>query len=279
MKRTIFSLKLELYLQLCYFYLFKPVSPLLPMISRSLYCAVAAVFFSVVGYGEETKDTSPSQKGEKDKKKLTPEEIIAAWDADQDGKLTEEEFAKSKRARHLSPARQSRIFSQLDRDQNDALTLDELNRAYGKVFQKGERWVSPQLIDELDTNQDGVITRKEFDSGKRFSGILLRRRAKIFNRLDKNVDGVLTTADRVERNKEAGIYFNQLDSNQNGFLSLDEFMKSEQARKLLRDRYRSLDEDQDGRLSEYELYRKDDGKSSRKNSKKKKAAEKEAPKE
>ena len=58
----------------------------------------------------------------------------------------------------------STLFNQLDRDQDGTLSGDELD-AYGEPA-AGQEKEKLQLLDRYDTDDDGVITREEFDEGR-----------------------------------------------------------------------------------------------------------------
>ncbi len=187
------------------------------------------------------------------KKTLNPKRIIATFDLNKDGKLDEEEFSQSKRAASLSPEAQTLLFKQLDKDQDNFISLKELKKAFWK-----NRRVSSELIESLDENHDGIITRVEFDLGRRFKKLPPEARDRVFKRLDQNKDGQLTEADQPKKKRKVGIYFDTMDINDDGQLTPIEFSQTEQAKRLLKARFDWLDWNKDGMLDEAELYRKDD---------------------
>ncbi|HEX7011781.1 MAG TPA: EF-hand domain-containing protein [Steroidobacteraceae bacterium] len=73
-------------------------------------------------------------------------------------------------------------------------------------------------LEQADANKDGMITRDELDM----------HRAERFAKLDKNADGYLDASDRQGRRRRGrhGSHFESLDTDGDGKISKDEFMKA-----------------------------------------------------
>lgn len=108
--------------------------------------------------------------------------IFDQLDANKDGKITRQEFKEQ-----LQPAKAAKVigellkevFDSIDVNKDGSLTPDELNKAYGQLFEKkevksGKSW-STLLVDaglnpdfyvfeQLDDNSDGKVTWEEFSS-------------------------------------------------------------------------------------------------------------------
>lgn len=113
-------------------------------------------------------------------------------DANSDGVLTRAEFDAGRAA----------TFARLDADRNGQLTREEMRAERGERRGRGG-WRGHRGgpggpgggLAGADANNDGNITREEF----------LARPTEMFNRLDANHDGVISTAERPQRpERQAG---------------------------------------------------------------------------
>jgi len=112
--------------------------------------------------------------------------MLQRFDADKDGKLTEDELG----------AQMWRRMSRFDSDSDGALTKQELEsmsrRGGGRGGSSDAAWKF--LADKYDANKDGKIEKGEYD-----------RDEATFTRLDKNGDGALTKEDwQGEQERERG---------------------------------------------------------------------------
>jgi Ca2+-binding EF-hand superfamily protein len=103
----------------------------------------------------------------------TGESLVKLLDANADGKVSRDEFAKI-----LS------LFDILDKDHNGELSADELNGFFRAVNDAGTQATGGvevnNLFEKYDKNKDGKITADEIGNDK------------IFKSLDLNKDGVVT---------------------------------------------------------------------------------------
>lgn len=103
----------------------------------------------------------------------TGESLTKLLDANADGKVSREEFAKV-----LS------LFDVLDKDHNGELSPEELNGFFGAVRDAQAQATGGvevnNLFEKYDKNKDGKITAEEFGN------------ERIFKSLDLNKDGVVT---------------------------------------------------------------------------------------
>ena len=107
--------------------------------------------------------------------------MFLGLDADDNGKLTLEEFVKpinwkagkekrnAKKAKakpkkqNVSKDKQTQRFGWIDKDKNDAITLEELKEFHkGRKNKKGEPVQSELMFLGLDSNDDGKINLEEF---------------------------------------------------------------------------------------------------------------------
>ena len=149
---------------------------------------------------------------------------FAAMDADHDGNITRAEWKGNDigfamrdangdgvlSAAELAPAAQPEApeaaFARLDGNHDGSLAREE--------------WTGPaDDFDRLDKNRDGKVTRDEFLNLNRPSRDNKSRLEGIFRRLDKNRDG------RIARAEWDGGRFDHFDTNHDGYLSRDEFLR------------------------------------------------------
>jgi Ca2+-binding EF-hand superfamily protein len=102
-------------------------------------------------------------------------------DSNSDGVLTRQEFDVGRVA----------SFARLDADNNGQLTREEMRAERGerRGGRGGHRGGGMHSLTRADANSDGNITRDEF----------LARPTQMFDRLDANDDGVISTAERPQR--------------------------------------------------------------------------------
>lgn len=106
-------------------------------------------------------------------------------DTNSDGVLTRQEFDAGRAA----------DFIRLDADHNGQLTREEMRADRGERGEHrrgrrgGHRGEGMHRLASADANNDGNITREEF----------LARPNEMFQRLDANNDGVISTAERPQR--------------------------------------------------------------------------------
>jgi len=102
------------------------------------------------------------------------------------------------------------------------------------------------LFKTIDVNQDKKISMNEFST--HFFKVS-------FVYLDKNGDGKIHKEEWLIVEIQAGAekMFNQLDSNQDGFITIHEFSQPQAKREIVNNLFRTLDKNGDGVLEEEEL--------------------------
>ncbi|MDV7143012.1 EF-hand domain-containing protein [Tropicimonas sp. TH_r6] len=104
---------------------------------------------------------------------------LTRWDANNDGRVTLAEVEAGRAA----------LFGTYDINNDGTLSTDEFARiapqAYGGRQANNQRGTQSVIRSQIDTNGDGLVTRKEYVAGAR----LWR------DRMDTNGDGVLTATD------------------------------------------------------------------------------------
>jgi Ca2+-binding EF-hand superfamily protein len=104
-------------------------------------------------------------------------------DANSDGVLTRQEFDAGRDA----------TFTRLDANNDGQLTRAERRAERGERRGRSGRHGGMHSLERADANNDGNVTRDEF----------LARPTQMFDRLDANDDGVISTAERPQRRERA----------------------------------------------------------------------------
>jgi Ca2+-binding EF-hand superfamily protein len=154
-------------------------------------------------------------------------------DANSDGTVTRQEFDAHRVAR----------FATLDANHDGSLTREEMRAQRGERGERGHRGRRGGGMHSLaraDANNDGNITREEF----------LARPTQMFDRLDANHDGVISTTERPQR-PERGERSERRervnpDSNGDGQFSQAEFMS------MGASMFERVDANNDGRVTREE---------------------------
>lgn len=151
-----------------------------------------------------------------------------ALDHDRDNRLSRAEW-------HAS----YEMFSRLDRNRDDRLTLAE--------FTAADDDDAEDRFGDLDTNNDGRLTRDEWHGSN-----------AVFGALDGNRDGVLTRVEALGQQTNAPDEFRSVDVNNDGFLARNEWHWNTAA-------FARLDTNHDGRLARAEFENTTDTRSPQEN--------------
>jgi len=133
-----------------------------------------------------------------------------------------------------TPPRTSPSFSDLDKDHDGRLTLDEFKAGFQDLANPEEKFKS------LDTNGDGFLSISEYKAGypdpippkkvakngKKAANVDPKKVAKQFAKLDSNGDGKLSLDEfkaGYPKLPNPENKFQKLDNDGDGFLSLEEF--------------------------------------------------------
>jgi hypothetical protein len=148
---------------------------ILPVVMAAALCGV--------GMAAETNETrlpvGPTRLSLRPGLGMTPR--FQQMDTDGDGKISFEEFSRYNVARYTP-----QLFAQLDIDSSGALEISEIASESDKDFMR-----------LLDTDADGVISRKEFTEVE-------DKLQEAFDRWDKNRDGFLTENELTVLNRRFG---------------------------------------------------------------------------
>jgi len=163
----------------------------------------------------------------------------ANWDdRDVETSIASETDRSSTRFRALDHDRDNRLsraewhagyeeFSRLDRNRDNTLTLAEFTAADDEDVE--------DRFGDLDTNNDGRVTRDEWHGS-----------TAVFSALDANRDGVLTRVEALGQETNAPNEFRNIDVNNDGFIARNEWHWNAAA-------FDRLDTNRDGRLARAEF--------------------------
>ncbi len=156
--------------------------------------------------------------------------FIKRFDADRDGKVSKEEFAKARRER----------FAMRDLNDDGRIGLEDMPP---RMRERIGRWMGQEGKDGKDARKDGSPFTLER---------LLGRVDRQFARLDKDGDGFIDAKDLEPLAAERIAYasqrfFKRFDADRDGKVSKGEFDR------FARERFANLDLDGDGKITEADL--------------------------
>ena len=217
--------------------------------------------------GAEPPDAEPGKRrGGPPREKRDFFDHMLRLDEDRNGAISFAEFSKAERVSRLTAEEQRRLFDRLDKNKDGEIRRDEISR--GGLNPRpggGMRGGSPDL------DGDKKVSLEEFRQNPRMAGVPAERLEEIFRRMDRNRDGFLTGEDFRGRRPERpgggprpphGPFrdpkaFKELDTDDNGSLSFEEFRIGPRVKEMDEDRqedlFEKMDRDGDGTLRKDEL--------------------------
>jgi len=181
--------------------------------------------------------------------------LIVILDFDENGVLDFEEFKNAPKLRKSKNHQKRVLFDRFDKNSDEVIQEKELP-VYQRVIPISLRPWMPELISNLDLDNDGYVSYQEFTKDNLVSDFKKKRQKKIFDNCDNNGDGKLSANDYQIRKQKAYIAnrdldedskvtyiefkkfpwlvdrqedvvkknFNERDTNQDGFISMEDEM-------------------------------------------------------
>ena len=182
--------------------------------------------------------------------------FFSRLDQDQDGAVSQEEFASNPRLEKATDEQCQSLFQRLDKNNDGLITRNELTPPPN--MRRGER---PNWLEK------GPVNYEQFAQQPRVQRLNEDLRKKLFDRLDQNGDGILSKEDsprgRGDKSREdrqqrdRPLLQDTLDADEDGNLSFTEFQSDPRHHELgedeVEDRFEAIDTNNDGLLSSDEL--------------------------
>ncbi|MDP0489583.1 MAG: EF-hand domain-containing protein [Verrucomicrobiota bacterium JB023] len=170
------------------------------------------------------------------------EKIFARLDKDQSGSISLTEFRANPRLERATEEQIKQLFARLDKDRNRVLTPEELRRPP----RRHQKW-----------QDKGPVDFAAFSEQPRVREMPEEDRRQLFQRLDRNGDGLISREDFPKRRRgeddHAPVSIAPYDIDRDGKISFDEFRKIPHHRRLnedeAEDRFERLDRNDDGYLT------------------------------
>lgn len=136
---------------------------------------------------------------------------FASRDANEDGGISREEYAKSGFAKAIGQRgdheKVAEMFNRIDYNGNDEIDPNEYAKFQKSFHCKGIEKMSLKFFTELDLNKDGAISLREYSKSRFAKSINDSNKIEsLFQRIDQNGDGELNLTEYANRFKAGGFY-------------------------------------------------------------------------
>ncbi len=168
-----------------------------------------------------------AEEAKKEKPAKVKRGFLEKFDANNDGKVSKEEFKGYMEKR----------FQRMDVDKDNTVSVDELAQYRRQQQNKSKA----SKLARFDTNGDGSISKEEFIASR------IKQIENRFLKLDKNKDSKLTTDEFAKKKNQYATLFENIDANKDGKISNEE--KDAALERL----FNRLDQNQDQIVTEKEI--------------------------
>jgi Ca2+-binding EF-hand superfamily protein len=158
-----------------------------------LFISITQTAYAQPGPADAKKNASPESGQDRPRAQM---DFWKRVDTNQDQKLSKAEFITLERISQLPAEKQDKLFLHLDKNQDGMLEPREM-KGPGEGEGPGEEMkhkILPKLS-EIDKNHDKKIDFDEFIQGPMVAKIPQERQRKMFDKMDRNKDGVLSPLD------------------------------------------------------------------------------------
>lgn len=169
-------------------------------------------------------------------------------DKDKSGGVSFEEFSAAEFVQKLPDERRQEMFKRMDRDGDGQVTAKDRPKPDERDM---PRWA------ELDKDKSGGVSFEEFSASDFAQKMPEERRQAFFKRMDRDGDGQVGPQDKPKQDEHREGAFPrlaQLDKDQSGGVSFEEFSGAEFNQNLQEERrreiFKRLDRDGDGQLTQ-----------------------------
>ncbi|MBK1834982.1 EF-hand domain-containing protein [Roseibacillus ishigakijimensis] len=179
-------------------------------------------------------------------------QFLSKYDTNQDGVLSQEEFAANPKLEKASPEQREALFNRIDKNDDGMLQPNELHPPKSHRRDRRPKWL-----------ERGPVDYDTFARQERVQKLPEEKRRALFERLDRNKDGLLSREDMPDHDRRAHgpdrkEIFRKMDQNEDGGLDFTEFFAAPLIKKLgedaAEDRFEALDQDGDLSLSPPEFF-------------------------
>ncbi len=130
-----------------------------------------------------------------------PKRYLTKADKDKNGRVSHDEFMATPPSSQADPKRLKKMFDRMDRNSDGFLDRKDQVSSGGRKRAPGEKWQPRMEFSKLDLNQDGAVSREEFQKHPGNQPIAEQERRQRFERIDEDENGKLS-ANELKRHFE-----------------------------------------------------------------------------
>ena len=130
-----------------------------------------------------------------------PKRYLTKADKDKNGRVSHDEFMATPPSSQADPKRLKKMFDRMDRNSDGFLDRKDQVSSGGRKRSPGEKWQPRMEFSKLDLNQDGAVSREEFQKHPGNQPIAEQERRQRFERIDEDENGKLS-ANELKRHFE-----------------------------------------------------------------------------
>jgi Ca2+-binding EF-hand superfamily protein len=124
-----------------------------------------------------------------------PKRYLTRADKDKNGRVSYDEFLATPPSSQADPERLKKMFDRMDQNSDGFLDRKDQGPSGGRKRAPGEKWSARMEFSKLDLNQDGAVSREEFQKHPGHQLLPEQERRQRFERIDGDGNGKLSASE------------------------------------------------------------------------------------